>query len=102
MVRGAALTQDIDEAVACRLAVARGSRSFSPKKDWFFAPWNAEEVRDPKTGRSVPFHKAPEELLATDPNCWILHPGETGTASKACRTAGACSTRSSSASSARA
>jgi arginine decarboxylase len=33
-------------------------------------------VRNPKTGRSVPFHKASEELLTTDPNCWILHPGD--------------------------
>ena len=66
----------IDEAVACRLAVARARQEFLAKKDWFFAPWNAEEVRDPKTGKRVPFHEAPAELLATDPNCWVLHPGE--------------------------
>ena len=74
---GQALTQEcIDEAVACRLAVARARQEFLARKDWFFAPWNAEEVRNPKTGRSVPFHKASEELLTTDPNCWILHPGD--------------------------
>lgn len=74
---GESLTQEvIDEAVACRLAVARIRQEFLAKKDWFFAPWNAEEVRDPKTGKNIPFHEASAELLATDPNCWVLHPGE--------------------------
>jgi arginine decarboxylase len=74
---GQVLTQDvIEEAVACRLAVARVRQEFLAKKDWFFAPWNAEQVRDPKTGKRIPFHEAPAELLATDPNCWVLHPGE--------------------------
>jgi arginine decarboxylase len=74
---GTALTQEvIDEAVACRLAVARVRQEFLGKKDWFFAPWNAEEVRDPKSGKRVPFHQAPAELLATDPGCWVLRPGE--------------------------
>ncbi len=74
---GHTLTQEtIDEAVACRQAVARARQEFLRKKDWFFAPWNAEEVTDPKTGRRIPFHEAPEKLLSTDPGCWILHPGE--------------------------
>jgi arginine decarboxylase len=75
---GRSLTQDvIDEAVACRLAVARIRQEFLGKKDWFFAPWNAEEVKDPKSGKRIPFHEAPAELLATEPACWVLHPGET-------------------------
>jgi arginine decarboxylase len=74
---GQALTQEtIEEAVACRLALARARQEFHAKKDWFFAPWNPEEVRDPTTGRRIPFHEAPEDLLAADPNCWVLHPGE--------------------------
>lgn len=74
---GHTLTQEvIDEAVACRLAVARVRQEFLGKKDWFFAPWNAEEVKDPKSGKRVPFHEASAELLATDPSCWVLHPGE--------------------------
>jgi arginine decarboxylase len=74
---GQSLTQEtIDEAVACRLAVARIRQEFLAKKDWFFAPWNAEEVRDPKSGKRIPFHKASAELLATDPNCWVLRAGE--------------------------
>ena len=74
---GQTLTQDvIDEAVACRLAVARVHQEFAGKKDWFFAPWNATDVKDPKTGKRIPFHEAPAELLSTDPSCWVLHPGE--------------------------
>jgi arginine decarboxylase len=76
---GQSLTQEvIDEAVACRLAVARARQELLSKNrnDWFFAPWNAEEVTDPKSGKRIPFHEAPEELLTTDRNCWVLHPGE--------------------------
>jgi len=75
---GQTLTQDvIEEAVACRLAVARVYQEFLSKKDWFFASWNATEVKDPKTGKRIPFHEAPAELLAREPACWVLHPGET-------------------------
>jgi arginine decarboxylase len=74
---GHALTQDvIEEAVACRLAVARFRHEFRVKKEWFFAPWNAEDIKDPKTGKRIPFHEAPADLLASDPRCWVLHPGE--------------------------
>jgi len=75
---GRVLTQEcIDEAVACRLAVARVRQEFLAKQDWFFAPWNAEEVRDSKTDRLIPFHECPSELLATEPSCWVLRPDET-------------------------
>lgn len=74
---GQVLTQDvIEEAVACRLAVARIAHELKAKGEWFFAPWNAEEVRDPATGKRIPFHQAPADLLATEPSCWVLHPGE--------------------------
>jgi arginine decarboxylase len=74
---GHALTQEtIDEAVACRLATARVHQEFAAKKDWFFAPWNAPEIKDAKSGKKVPFHEASAEQLATDPECWVLHPGE--------------------------
>jgi arginine decarboxylase len=74
---GQTLTQEtIDEAVACRLAMARLRQELVGKKDWFFAPWNPETVTDPKTGRKIPFHEASQQLLSTDPNCWVLHPGD--------------------------
>ncbi len=45
------------------------SVSWSRSTQWFFAPWNAEEVRDPKSQRSITaFHEAPDELLTTDPH----------------------------------
>jgi arginine decarboxylase len=73
---GHALTQDvIDEAIACRQAMARAHREFTRKKDWFFAPWNAPTVKG-AGGKRIDFADAPAELLATDPNCWVLHPGE--------------------------
>lgn len=75
---GHALTQEtIDEAVACRLAVARMHKEFTAKKDWFFAPWNAEHITDRKTGKKIAFHNVPAERLATDPDCWVLHPEDT-------------------------
>jgi arginine decarboxylase len=74
---GEALTQEtIDEAIACRLAIARARREFHARNEWFFAPWNAEEIRDPESGRTIAFDEAPEELLAHDPSCWILHPND--------------------------
>jgi arginine decarboxylase len=74
---GKALTQEcIDEAVACRLTLARVHREMAAKDDWFFAPWNAPEVTVRHSGKRVPFEKAPAELLATDPTCWVLEPGE--------------------------
>jgi arginine decarboxylase len=75
---GYALTQEvIDEAVDCRQAFARVYQEFASAGDWFFKPWNADEVVDPATGRRIPFADAPHELLAGDPNCWVLHPGDT-------------------------
>ncbi len=74
---GEALTQEtIDEAVACRLTLARVKREFSDKGEWFFAPWNAEQVVDPKSGKQIPFVDAPAELLAHEPACWVLKSGE--------------------------
>jgi arginine decarboxylase len=74
---GQSLTQEtIDEAIACRLALARGHREFKSKNQWFFEPWNAPEVRDSASGRRVAFVDASEEMLANDPTCWVLHPNE--------------------------
>jgi arginine decarboxylase len=74
---GKALTQEcIDEAVACRVTLARVQREMAEKSEWFFAPWNAPEVMIQHSGKRVPFEKAPAELLATDPTCWVLEPGQ--------------------------
>lgn len=75
---GEALTQDvIDEAIACRQAVAQVHHELGAKGEWFFSPWNAPQVTDPASGRRYAFVDAPPELLTHEPSCWVLHPGET-------------------------
>ncbi|WP_447746188.1 Orn/Lys/Arg family decarboxylase [Pseudomonas nicosulfuronedens] len=73
---GEALTTDsIREAVAFRRLLARLNNDFAEQGDWFFDAWQPDEVRDPKSGRKVPFFEADEELLVRDPQCWTLAPG---------------------------
>jgi len=69
-------TESITEAVAFRQALCRIKRQHEQSGDWFFSTWNADKVNDPATGKRISFEDAPEELLVTDPNCWVLHPGE--------------------------
>jgi arginine decarboxylase len=74
---GVALTtESIREAVSFRQTVGRIHRQYAKNGDWFFSTWNAAEVKDPKSGKRVAFEDAPEELLISDPECWILHPGD--------------------------
>lgn len=74
---GQALTREsIDEAVSFRQLVGRLNREFAQKKTWFFRTWNAEKVKDLRTGKLVAFEDASQEQLATDPNAWVLHPGD--------------------------
>ena len=75
---GEALTTDaIREAVAFRQMLARLHTECAENNDWFFNGWQPDSVVDRKTGRRVRFHEADEALLATDPSCWVLHPGDT-------------------------
>ncbi|WP_278808775.1 Orn/Lys/Arg decarboxylase N-terminal domain-containing protein [Obesumbacterium proteus] len=75
--QGETLTQEvIDEAVDFRLALAKAHAAFAAKGEWFFSPWNAPDVIDAETGKKVPFLNASKEQLTTDPECWVLRPGE--------------------------
>lgn len=75
--QGETLTQEvIDEAVDFRLALAKAHAAFTAKGEWFFSPWNAPDVIDAETGKKVPFLNASKEQLTTDPECWVLRPGE--------------------------
>jgi arginine decarboxylase len=69
-------TESITEAVTFRQTVWRMNREFSEKGSWFFSTWNADVVKDPATGKKVAFDQAPAQQLITDPDCWVLHPGE--------------------------
>ncbi len=74
--RGVALTTEaIQEAVGFRQMVGRIRQQFTERHEWFFQTWNADIVADPKTGESIPFENAREDLLVCDPNCWVLHSG---------------------------
>jgi arginine/lysine/ornithine decarboxylase len=72
---GPALTSEsIEEAVAFRQTMGRVQREFDKKGDWFFNTWNAVTVKE--KGKKVHFADASPEFLATDPDPWVLHPGE--------------------------
>jgi arginine/lysine/ornithine decarboxylase len=74
---GVALTREsIDEAIHFRQLVGRLRRQAATKDDWFFRTWNAETVHDPATGKRVNFEDASPELLGTEQQCWVLHPGD--------------------------
>ncbi len=73
---GPALTgESIAEAVAFRQTMGRAHRQFAAKKQWFFKTWNADIIKGPK-GKKVRFEEASPDQLATDPECWVLHPKE--------------------------
>jgi arginine/lysine/ornithine decarboxylase len=69
-------TESIQEAVAFRQTMGRVHRQFAQKDDWFFNTWNTDTVKDPRSGKRLRFEEAPPELLTTDPDCWVLHPGD--------------------------
>ena len=75
---GPTLTNEsIEEAVSFRQTIGRVRRQFAEKNSWFFRAWNADTVRSPGSGKKVAFEEASAQQLATDPDCWVLHPGET-------------------------
>jgi len=74
---GKVLTDEvIEEAITFRQTLARAHREFTGKKEWFFWPWNAPKVKDRKAGKKVDFADADPKQLATDPDCWVFHPGD--------------------------
>jgi len=69
-------TESISEAVAFRKSLCRAFQTAVKKNDWMFRTWNADVVTDPSNGKKIAFVDAPDELLITNPDCWVLHPGE--------------------------
>jgi arginine decarboxylase len=69
-------TESIQEAVAFRKTMARIHAEFVAEGGWFFAPWQPDTVRDHETGRTMAFSDAPDSLLVTSPDAWVLHPGD--------------------------
>ena len=72
---GRALTDEsIEEAVAFRQTMGRVQRQFADKGEWFFNTWNPDTVEDER-GKAIAFETAPPELLARQPDAWVLRPG---------------------------
>lgn len=69
-------TESIVEAVAFRKTVGRIRRDCAEQGDWFFSTWNADYVTDPETKERVAFEDARDWLLASEADCWVLHPGD--------------------------
>jgi arginine decarboxylase len=75
---GPTLTNEsIEEAVSFRQTIGRVHKQFADKGQWFFRSWNADTVRGKDSGKKIPFHEASAQQLCTDPECWVLHPGDT-------------------------
>ena len=75
---GQTLTNEsIQEAVAFRQTLCRAHRQFAKKHEWFFKPWNADSIKGAKSAKKILFEDVPADRLATDPDCWVLHPGDT-------------------------
>ena len=77
---GLTLTNEsISEAVDFRQMMARITHELKDmnERDWWFGTWQPEAIDDAETGARIPFSQVPKERLCTDPNCWVLHPGET-------------------------
>ena len=74
---GQTLTNEsIEEAVAFRQTMGRLHAHFGKSRDWFFNTWNATEVSVPGSRKRVAFHEAPPDVLTSDPNAWVMHPGD--------------------------
>ncbi|NUT53420.1 MAG: arginine decarboxylase [Saccharothrix sp.] len=67
----------ITEAVRFRQAMIRLGRRLADAGDrppWFFGVWQPGEVTDTSTGERIEFHRAPLDLLRSEPRCWTLEP----------------------------
>jgi arginine decarboxylase len=74
---GVALTtESIEEAVGFRQTMGRVHKQFQDRGEWFFNTWNPDQVKERKGARAVAFSDASPEFLATEPDAWVLHPGE--------------------------
>lgn len=72
---GVTMTREsIDEAITFRQVIGRIGREYAKKKEWFFKTWNPDKVKE--GGKKVAFEEASPEHLATNPDCWVLHPGD--------------------------
>ncbi|MBN9614755.1 MAG: arginine decarboxylase [Acidobacteriales bacterium 59-55] len=74
------MNETVQDAITFRKAMSSVAHRLRDAEDngdgWFFRLFQPEQVTDPATGETHLFEEVPDELLATDPNCWTLKPGE--------------------------
>ncbi len=74
------MNETIQDAITFRKAMSSVAHRLRDAEDggdgWFFRLFQPDQVTDPGTGQTHLFEEVPDELLATDPNCWTLKPGE--------------------------
>jgi arginine decarboxylase len=72
--------ESIREAIHFRKRIVSLGReladSASGRPAWFFGAWQPQEIRNPLSGAMSSFADAPDSLLASEPSCWTLEPGQ--------------------------
>ncbi|WP_446745635.1 Orn/Lys/Arg family decarboxylase [Silvibacterium acidisoli] len=72
------MEETIEDAISFRKAmssVAHRLRAAENGGGWFFRLFQPDQVTD-ATGATHVFEEAPDHMLANDPSCWTLKPGE--------------------------
>jgi arginine decarboxylase len=72
------MNETIQDAITFRKAMSSVAHRLRAAEDgggWFFRLYQPDQVKDLE-GQTHLFEEAPDELLATDPKCWTLKPGE--------------------------
>jgi len=72
------MDETIQDAITFRKAMSSVAHRLrvEDSDSWFFRLFQPEQVTDSATGDTHVFEEAPDELLATNPHCWTLKPGE--------------------------
>jgi arginine decarboxylase len=72
--------ESVREAIHFRKRIIRVgaelAQADSGRPGWFFGAWQPDQVRNPLSGDTSSFADAPDDLLATEPSCWTLEPGQ--------------------------
>ncbi|MDY1045483.1 MULTISPECIES: Orn/Lys/Arg decarboxylase N-terminal domain-containing protein [Pseudomonas] len=66
--------ESIEEAIAFRQVISRMHADMRANDDWFVSCWQPPSIDI--GGTAIDFHEVDPLRLKSDPNCWVLHPGE--------------------------
>lgn len=66
--------ESIEEAIAFRQVISRMHADMRANDDWFVSCWQPASIDI--GGTAIDFHEVDPLRLKSDPNCWVLHPGE--------------------------